>query len=1063
MIVPASLRAYQSIAYECLHYERKNRPTESMLVSKLKEALRFQEDIEIWKEKLPKDSKEIIKISKTPDTLSNLSNKELYEKLSEGILLKRGKSCLSVNNNGDRNEIVSATMFSFENKILHKPISLQNSRFKRVVKSMDITNLRIQIKIKTQLLSPNVIYGAHLVFKFCDPRKFSSKLIYVNLKYKMGSETLHAYFATHDKDEWMTIELCRFISRKKDINFKVLLESLSPYYCGSGAIYVEGILFQAIDDATFKVKPNSNSVQQLLVDYDEINEITQLEDDEKSFSPSIGNEKSCHMLPAKMVLYPESSNVKCFKWKSLAEPESRFLEVAELLSRQGFRIKCKIETQKLSPDTDYACYLVFKLSQKCHGLRCPVKVRDASFLKQIAKTLKISSQCKEHRDENKQKGEKSDRQGDPLSPFLFILVMEALEIVMSKACENGIYQGIKLPTSDTLISHLLFADDAIFLGDGTTSNMKNLMRILRCFKAASGLSVNYIKSNVYTVGIDDSQVNLLAQCSKCKIGSFPFTYLGLPVGANMNYIKNWKPVIDIFESRLSLWKAKTLSFGGKITLIKSVLGSLPIYYFSFFKAPNHVIESLERIRRRFLWGDSSNSNKISWIAWERMMAPKVMGGGGIGSLKASNISLLSKWWWRAKNDTGTKWLHEVLLKSSLTGIWKNIASIDKEWLKRSINMEEALREANGFFSTKEVRLLGENDESVMNESLMAYARENGPFGHIAPWQAMRKSTKWHPVPKLQTSTRTKTSSSGKYTTTQSDSTGRCFVNLNESDEEVEMDMPPPTSPQRPSGRNNKALPCNGVYETVMCIDNLGNGVFQIDSSNGVDKACLWHCRLGHINKKRMAQLQKDGVLESFDLRSDDTCESCLLGKMTKSPFTGFCERGEGLLDLIHTDVCGPFRSTTRDANRFYVTFTDDYSKYGYIYLIKHKSETFEKFKEFKQEVENQLGRKIKMFRSDRGGEYLSIEFHDYLKECGIVSQLTPPRTPQLNGVAERRNRTLLDMVVVLLEDVVLERALSVAAVKDGGPLSDIVKVVLNVVQSKWSIYWWKTIHIYLLT
>ena len=115
--------------------------------------------------------------------------------------------------------------------------------------------------------------------------------------------------------------------------------------------------------------------------------------------------------------------------------------------------------------------------------------------------------------------------------------------------------------------------------------------------------------------------------------------------------------------------------------------------------------------------------------------------------------------------------------------------------------------------------------------------------------------------------------------------------------------------------------------------------------------------------------------------------------MTKSPFTGSCERGEGLLDLIHTDVCGPFRSTTRDGCRFYVTFTDDYSRYGYIYLIKHKSETFKKFKEFKHEVENQLGRTIKMFRSDRGGEYLSIEFHDYLKECGIVSQLTPPRTP----------------------------------------------------------------------
>ena len=91
-----------------------------------------------------------------------------------------------------------------------------------------------------------------------------------------------------------------------------------------------------------------------------------------------------------------------------------------------------------------------------------------------------------------------------------------------------------------------------------------------------------------------------------------------------------------------------------------------------------------------------------------------------------------------------------------------------------------------------------------------------------------------------------------------------------------------------------------------------------------------------------------------------------------------------MLDLIHTNVSEPFRTATRDANRFYVSFTDDYSRYGYIYLIKHKSETFERLKEFKQEKENQLDRKKKMLLSDRGGEYLSIEFIDYLKECRIV-------------------------------------------------------------------------------
>src|SRR3954449_3157821 len=100
----------------------------------------------------------------------------------------------------------------------------------------------------------------------------------------------------------------------------------------------------------------------------------------------------------------------------------------------------------------------------------------------------------------------------------------------------------------------------------------------------------------------------------------------------------------------------------------------------------------------------------------------------------------------------------------------------------------------------------------------------------------------------------------------------------------------------------------------------------------------------------------------------------------------------------------------RGGYRYFVTLTDDLSRYGYIYLMKHKSETFVKFKEFKNEVENHRNRKIKFLRSDRGGEYLSYEFSTHMKECGIVSQLTPAKTPQRNGVTERRNRTLLDMV-----------------------------------------------------
>ena len=108
--------------------------------------------------------------------------------------------------------------------------------------------------------------------------------------------------------------------------------------------------------------------------------------------------------------------------------------------------------------------------------------------------------------------------------------------------------------------------------------------------------------------------------------------------------------------------------------------------------------------------------------------------------------------------------------------------------------------------------------------------------------------------------------------------------------------------------------------------------------------------------------------------------------MTKSPFNKQGERASDLLGLIHTDVCRPLGTIARGGFSYFVTFTDDFSRYGYVYLMKYKSETFEMFKEFKNEVQNQLGKSIKAIRSDRGGEYLSQEFDHYLKECGIVSQ-----------------------------------------------------------------------------
>jgi transposase InsO family protein len=102
--------------------------------------------------------------------------------------------------------------------------------------------------------------------------------------------------------------------------------------------------------------------------------------------------------------------------------------------------------------------------------------------------------------------------------------------------------------------------------------------------------------------------------------------------------------------------------------------------------------------------------------------------------------------------------------------------------------------------------------------------------------------------------------------------------------------------------------------------------------------------------------------------------------MTKVPFSKKGEMTSDLLALIHTDVCRPMSTCTKNSDRYFIMFTDDYSRYGYVYLMRHKSKSFDKFKEFKTEVENQLNKSINALRSDRGGEYLSYEFIMYLKK-----------------------------------------------------------------------------------
>lgn len=182
---------------------------------------------------------------------------------------------------------------------------------------------------------------------------------------------------------------------------------------------------------------------------------------------------------------------------------------------------------------------------------------------------------------------------------------------------------------------------------------------------------------------------------------------------------------------------------------------------------------------------------------------------------------------------------------------------------------------------------------------------------------------------------------------------------------------------------------------------------------------MWHCRLGHVNEQTMKQMINENKVYGMNIKNIDklpNCEICAMEKSTRVPFKKITEkRTNDLLEVIHTDVWGPSRQLSIAGSRYYVIFIDDYSRWCDVTFIKNKTEVLEAFKNYKARVERQTSRKIKYLQSDNGREFVNNEFDNFLKREGIQRRLTAPHTPQQNGIAERSNRTIIEMAKCLLK------------------------------------------------
>ncbi|GJQ94912.1 RNA-directed DNA polymerase, eukaryota [Tanacetum coccineum] len=233
------------------------------------------------------------------------------------------------------------------------------------------------------------------------------------------------------------------------------------------------------------------------------------------------------------------------------------------------------------------------------------------------------------------------KQRDPLSPFLFILIMESLHFSFKKVINAGMFVGIPLDNSVT-DSHLFYADDAIFVGKWDVSNINTIVKVLKCFHMVSRLKINLHKSKLMGIGVHSEEVEIAARNIGCATFSTPFTHLGVKVEGLMSRINSWEDFVSKVSSRLLKWKLKTLSIGDRLTLIKSVLSSIPLYQMSIFKVPKKVLNTLESIRRNFFNRIEGKDRKMSWISWNKVLASKKYGGLGVSSFFAFNRALLFK-------------------------------------------------------------------------------------------------------------------------------------------------------------------------------------------------------------------------------------------------------------------------------------------------------------------------------------------------------------------------------------------------------------------------------------
>lgn len=280
------------------------------------------------------------------------------------------------------------------------------------------------------------------------------------------------------------------------------------------------------------------------------------------------------------------------------------------------------------------------------------------------------------------KGKRGIRQGDPLSPYLFVIAMNCLSHMLNRAERQNIFR-YHSNCSSTKLTHLSFADDLLIFIDGSVSSVQQVLQVLKEFEERSVLAVSMQKTSFYASGLTTAETDLIQASTGMTLGSLPFRYLGVPLNSRKLSLTNCEPLIHQVKSRLSSWSVKTLSLSGRLLLIKTVIAGITIFWCYALILPKACIDRINSLCGIFLWKGNIEGHHSARVSWEIVVLTKRQGGLGIKDLRTWNRACTLRLLWLLffrPDLVWVQWFKEVILKGSIHNYWTTSPKQSYSWL-----------------------------------------------------------------------------------------------------------------------------------------------------------------------------------------------------------------------------------------------------------------------------------------------------------------------------------------------------------------------------------------------